>query len=258
MKELKQIGFIVFILMITSFGYAQNETYFEEGNDLYNDGKFAEAVEKYEEIISNGEHSADLYYNLGNAHYKLNNIAPSIYYFEKALQLRPNDREITNNIAFARNMTIDAIEPVPEVGFQKMLNNVTKLLSFENWSKLAIFLMFSFVVLFLLYYFSKSTLKKRILFFGSLSLLVFVGLSVLMAFQSYSLFVKDKPAIVFSQEAQVKSEPNLRGTLVFTLHEGTKVQILETVEDWNKIKIADGKTGWITTDNLKMLNPDKS
>lgn len=257
MKLIDHILIFASLIFLSTLSYAQNEELFNEGNDLYNDGKFSEAVEKYEEIISNGEHSADLYYNLGNAHYKLNNVAPSIYYFEKALQLRPNDKEIRNNLAFARNMTIDAIEPVTEVGFKKMLNNVTALFSFESWSKLATGLMVSFVILFLIYYFSRSSIKKRILFFSSLLLFILVGLSVWMAFHSYSLFVKDRPAIVFSQEVQVKSEPNPRGTLTFTLHEGTKVQILETIDDWNKIKLADGKTGWVAADNVKLLNPDK-
>ena len=73
---------------------------FEQGNALYNDGNYTEAIEKYQAILKQGKHSAELYFNLGNSYYKLNNIAPSIYYYEKALQLAPDDKDILNNISF--------------------------------------------------------------------------------------------------------------------------------------------------------------
>ena len=89
---------------------------------MYNEGQYHEALDKYSTILESGNHSAELYFNMGNSHYKLNNIAPSIYYFEKALLLEPNDKEISNNIAFARNMTIDSIEKVPDVGLSSLIN----------------------------------------------------------------------------------------------------------------------------------------
>lgn len=130
-----------FIYILTFFigtlGFSQNNNLFEQGNTLYNNGDFEKAIAKYESIIDAGEHSASLYFNLANAHYKLNHIAPSIYYYEKALKLAPNDKEIKNNIAFARNMTIDAIEKTPEIGFSKFSKNVTNWLTFDNWAKLS-------------------------------------------------------------------------------------------------------------------------
>ena len=117
---MKQLIYL-YTFLISSVVFAQNETLFEQGNALYNDGNYEEAIKKYDAIIDNGQHSAELYFNLGNAHYKLNHVAPSIYYYEKALQLSPNDKEIKNNIAFARNMTIDAIDVQQEVGFSKLI-----------------------------------------------------------------------------------------------------------------------------------------
>src|SRR5690554_2797315 len=120
---MKQIIYSV-LFIFSSVCFAQNTSLFDQGNALYNDGEYEQAILKYETILENGEHSAALYFNLANAHYKLNHIAPSIYYYEKALQLAPNDKEIKNNAAFAKNMTIDAIGTVPEVGLpdlQKIL-----------------------------------------------------------------------------------------------------------------------------------------
>ena len=138
-----------FLLCFVSF--SQNETLFDEANALYNEGKYAEAIDKYTLVLESGNHSASLYFNLGNANYKLNNIAPSIYYYEKALQLAPNDTDIQNNIAFARNMTIDAIDVVPEAGLSKLLKNTANRFNFDTWAKLSILSVFIAVVLFLIY-----------------------------------------------------------------------------------------------------------
>lgn len=245
--------FYILIFSITSLTFAQNEALFEQGNALYNDGNYEQAIEKYETIIDNGKHSAELYFNLGNAHYKLNHIAPSIYYYEKSLQLKPNDKEIKNNITFARNMTIDAVDAIPEVGFSKFVNNMSRSMTFERWAFVSIGFMALFVILFLTYYFTYASGKKRLAFIGSMASLVLAGLALSFAFHNYDLVETDQPAIVFAQESLVKSEPNLRSTESFKLHEGTKVQILDTVNNWKKIRLADGKTGWILNEDIKAL-----
>lgn len=246
------------VLYILSFllsfvSIAQNETLFEEANTLYNEGKYGEAIDKYTAILETKNHSAPLYFNLANANYKLNNIAPSIFYYEKALQLSPDDSDIRNNIAFARNMTIDAIDTIPEGGLNKLLKNTTNTFSFDNWAKISVALVFCFVILFLIYYFAFSSIRKRFAFIGSLLSLFLLFVSLLFAFHKYNLDKIDNPAIVFAQESKVKSEPNLRSEESFRLHEGTKVQVLDTVNNWKKIKLSDGKTGWVSSDDIKLL-----
>ena len=243
----------ILAILISSLGFSQNEQLFKQANDLYNKGDFEEAISKYQDIIESGEHSASLYFNLANAHYKLNHIAPSIYYYEKALILAPNDKEILNNIAFARNMTIDAIDQTPEFGFAKFSKRVTNWLTFDNWAKLSVLLVVLFVVFYLIYYFNYGATKKRLAFIAAMTFLILACGSVALAFNNYHLVENDQPAIVFAKESQVKSEPNLRSPESFKLHEGTKVQILDTVNNWKKIKLADGKIGWIATDAIKAL-----
>ena len=162
--NIKRFIYLV-ILLLCKFSIGQNETLFTQGNTLYNEGKYAEAIEKYEQILDNGMHSAELYFNIGNAHYKLSNVASSIYYFEKALQLAPTDSEIKNNLSYAQQMTIDAIEAQPDVGFSKLFKNVVNLFKYDTWAKLSVGFMLLFVVLFLAYYFSYHTSKKRAAFF---------------------------------------------------------------------------------------------
>jgi len=233
--------------------FAQNEALFEKANTLYNEGQYAEAIDNYREILETEKHSADLYYNLANAHYKLNNIGPSIYYYEKALLLNPNDADIKNNMAFARNMTIDAIDVIPDAGFSKLLNTATNKMSFDTWAKTAVGLVFCFVVLFLVYYFAYSTLNKRLAFIGSITALILVCITLAFAFHKYNLDKNDNPAIVFSQESKVKSNPNSRSEESFRLHEGTKVQVIEIYNDWKKIKLSDDKTGWVVSSDIKLL-----
>ena len=110
-----------------------------------------------------------------------------------------------------------------------------------------------FVVLFLIDYFTYSGSKKRLAFVGSFLSLFIVILSLSLAFKKYNLDENDRPAIVFAKEAQVKSEPNLRSSEAFKLHEGTKVQILDTVNNWKKVKLTDGKSGWISNEDIKEL-----
>ena len=242
------------VFLLSILGFSQNTSLFEKGNALYNDGKYQEAINKYQAILETDMHSAELYFNLGNAHYKLNNIAPSIYYYEKALQLKPMDSEIKNNLNFAKNMTLDDIDVIPEVGLSKVLNNVSSALSFDLWAILAVCFVVLSVLMFISYIMSEGTKTKRFSFtFGFACLFLMLG-SLVSAFHKYNLDKSDNPAIVFAQETKVKSEPNLRSEEAFRLHEGTKVQVLDTVKNWKKIKLSDGKLGWISAEDIRLLN----
>lgn len=249
---MKHILYIVSFLL-TLGGFAQNQDLFEKANAFYNDGKYAEAIDNYQAILESGQHSADVYFNLGNANYKLNNIAPSIYFYEKALILSPNDSDIKNNMAFAKNMTIDVIDVIPEAGLSKILKTVANELSFDSWAKISVALVLCFVFLFLIYYFSYTTFRKRIFFISSLVALILVCVTLAFAFHKYNLDERDNPAIVFVQESKVKNTPNPNGEEAFRLHEGTKVQVLETYNNWQKIKLSDGKTGWVSSEDVKLL-----
>ncbi len=246
-------AFILFTLLIGFLVSAQSETLFERANTSYNEGNYVDALADYEKILDEDVHSAELYFNMGNACYKLNQIAPSIYYYEKALLLKPNDTEIKSNLAYAQNMTLDAIDTSPEVGLAKFYKDITAWLTFDQWAYTAVLCMLLFVFLYIAFsYFSYST-RKRIAFISSLACLFISLVSVAFAFVQYNDFEADKPAIIFSSEVTVQSDPNNTGQKVFRLHEGTKVSVLEEYNDFHKIQIADGKTGWVPKESLKLL-----
>ncbi|MEP2056761.1 MAG: tetratricopeptide repeat protein [Maribacter litoralis] len=248
-KKLVTLIGLFMVLLCT----AQNNQLFEQATEAYNAGDYAKAADFYNSILENGKHSAAVYYNLGNAYYKQNKIAESIYFYEKALLLSPNDEEIKTNLSYAQNMTIDAIDTMPETGLSRLYKNITGKLTFDQWAYLAIGFMMLFVVLYILFYYSNYSTRKRLTFIGSLLAMFFCIISVIFAYVQRSDFNKDQPAIVFSEESLVKAEPNNSSAEVFILHAGTKVNVLDQLDDWKKIKLADGKTGWLPNDDIKML-----
>ncbi len=244
---------VTFLLSCTTYAQ-QTELLFKAGNEHYAQGRFQEAIDAYKRILDQKVESASLYFNLANAHYKLNNVAPTVYYYEKALQLAPLDPDIRNNAAFAENMKIDAIEPLPKNTLQEWINTVIGIFTIDGWAKASVLCILLFVLGFLGYYFAYSTLRKRLFFIASIVVLILGILSVSFAYTAFAKAEKDHPAIVFTPEVEVKSEPNLSSTQAFTLHEGTKVFVLEEEKQWNRIKLIDGKTGWIPKDDIKLLN----
>ncbi|GEQ84994.1 BatE protein [Patiriisocius marinistellae] len=249
---MKQLLYIT-VLLFSVIGMAQNEALFNQGKDNYKAEKYSEAITNWKQIVDKGNHSAELYFNLGNAYYKLNQIGPSIYYYEKAQQLAPNDKEIKVNLAFAENAKVDVIEPLPKTVFSKWYNNIASVFTYEGWATATVVFSMLFVGFFLLYYFNISEGKKR-LFFTSAIVCVFLligGLS--MAYLTFADVQNNKPAIVFAESVEIKTAPKMNSAAAFTLHEGTKVQVLDSDGDWLRISLADGKDGWIPKTDLKLL-----
>ena len=239
--------------LVCALGFSQNEQLFEQATASYNEGDYTKAANNYLKILESGEHSAELYFNLGNTYYKLNNIAPSIYYYEKALLLKPNDQDVRTNLAYAQNMTLDAIEPLPQTTISKAYNKLTTYLSFDQWAYVAVGFMLLFVCCYIAFYYFTFSTQKRIAFISSFLFLIFSILAAVLAYLQFSKFHTDQPAIVFTEEVGIKSEPNNRSEAIFSLHAGAKVHVLEEVNDWKKIQIADGKTGWIPSEDIKIL-----
>lgn len=243
---------ILFILLFsTQLLQAQNG--FEKGNNLYQKGKYEEAITNYESVLKSKKQSAELYFNLGNCYYKLNKVAPAIYNFEKALLLNPNDKDFLNNLKFAQKLQIDDIKETPKVGFNKVIQDFTASNSYNKWAWIAVVFAFLFLAFFVTYYFSEITLLKRTFFMGMIFMLLGIILSISSAFFEKTIYDNDKPAIVFAEIIAVKTEPNSKATTAFTLHEGTKVYVLESVDNFKKIELSDGKKGWITASGIKEL-----
>ncbi len=248
----------ILVLLVLSLngmlGMAQNpDSLFVEANEMYRQEKYNEALKTYQEIEALDQESWALYYNMGNIHYKMNQVAPAIFYYEKALKLRPDQQDVLFNLEFANQMVLDNIEPLPRNLGQRFMDAVILRLTYETWAKIAVGLAFLFALLFLMYHFSYSTGKKRFYFITSIITVVLVTTSVFFAFRNQLYVKSNKEAIIFASEAEVMNAPTTTSETYFELHEGTKVTVLESLDNWKKIRIADGKIGWIDEKHLKEI-----
>ncbi|MGB3773937.1 MAG: tetratricopeptide repeat protein [Leeuwenhoekiella sp.] len=193
---------LIIICLFFSKMYSQEaEGYFEKGNKAYASGNFQEAIDAYNQVLDAGQESAALYFNLANANYKLNRIAPSVYNYERALQLNPNDSDIKNNLVFAQNMTIDAITPLPQNTFTKWYNAILKIFTIDEWAIFAVVMVLIFMGSFIAYRFVYATSQKRFFFSTTLLALLISLAALFFAFRSQTKMENDRPAIFFSPAA---------------------------------------------------------
>ena len=246
---------IVFLLWIVANSVsAQNaDSLFVAANNFYKNGNFETAIENYQKIASQNLISSELYYNLGNSYYKLNKVGPSIYYYEKALQLDPLNEDVKKNLVFAKRLALDNIKELPKTFLQKLNTDYLQKLSYDQWAILVI--VFSIVgsILFLLFFFEERPSKKRLYFATSVGSFLFLISSLLITNKQYHLSKNNTEAIVFADKTEVRNAPTLNSEKVFTLHEGTKIIVLDRVDNWKKIKLADGKIGWIIASDINIL-----
>lgn len=246
--------FVISLLFLCSFSFAiaQGMNSFEAANKAYNQGDYSLAISEYQKIIDAGEESFEVYFNLGNTFYKLNDVANSIYYYEKAALIDENHPSLQVNLTYARQMTIDAISQKSESGISKVFNEFILSVELSTWTYYSIVFMLLFVASYLVFLLWNSTKIKRLAFILSIFTLLMSLSSYGLANRHQSLDAKDRPAIIFSNTI-VKAEPNDRGAVLFELHLGTKVQIVDQMGDWAQVQLADGQEGWLLKDSLKPL-----
>ena len=241
-------------LCCSLIGNSQNIDNFEKANTFYASGDYNSAVKLYEDVLDEGFHSYEVYFNLANSYYKLNKIGPCIYNYEKALILSPNDYDALKNLGFAKKMITTKIDEIPIPGSQKLLNNITNMISLNKWGVLCISFMLLFVYMFILYYLSFSTFKKRLFFIlasFSLSLTIF---SFAMAYIKLQKKDNEKYGIIYAQKINVKLNPKATSETIFSISEGNKVQIIKSSQDsWKKVRLSDGRVGWILKNSFKLL-----
>ena len=224
-----------------------------EADSAYVRGEYQQAIKDYETLLKRGA-SADLYYNLGNAYYRTENITQAVLNYERALLLSPGDRDIRFNLQIAQSKTIDKIVPESEMFFFTWYKSLVNLMSVDGWARTALVSLALVIILLLVYLFSDHLGLRKIGFFGGIVLLILFVLSNIFAWQQKQNLLFRKGAIVITPSVTVKSTPANNGTDLFILHEGTKVSIKDgSMKDWKEIRIADGKEGWIESKQLEEI-----
>lgn len=240
---------IYIFLFFTQLFFAQNG--FKAGNIAYKTGDFKTAISEYESVIDSKKHSADLYFNLGNCYFKLNKPAPAIYNYEKALILKPDYYQAENNIQVAQKLLIDDIKVIKKVGFALWLQKATSAFHYNNWAWIAVYLGGLFLLFFCAYYFTVKSIFKRIFFVLMTVVFAMILISVFCATFEKNRDKNNRPAIVFAAISPLKKEPKSNAKDVIVLHEGTKVFVLETKNNYKKVQLTDSQIGWILSESIK-------
>lgn len=238
------IVFGTFIFM-NSFAQEESTQLWEKANAYYTTEEFQQAVSVYEQILQTGEESAKLYFNLGNSYYKTGDINNAILNYERAKVLAPHDEDIEFNLRIANQYVVTKIEELPLPFFLRWKTSVVNKYPADAWSGISIVAFLLFLILLGFFFLSKSVSIKRVSFFMGILAIIFSGFTFSLAAQQKQKIVDRNHAIVFCPRVTVKSSPAQTGTDLFLIYEGLKVEITDSLNNWNEIKLSDGNEGWL-------------
>jgi tetratricopeptide (TPR) repeat protein len=255
MKQFSYKIFAFLFALIVSVGvsYAESsEQIFDKANHAYSKGKYSEAISGYKKIIANNECSGELYFNLGNAYYKLDSIPQAILYFEKAKLLIPNEDDLYTNLKLANYKTTDKIEAIPQLFFMNWYQNFLQSFTTNTWAWLSILACFISFLLFWLFVKSQKQNIKRFYFFGASMILIVCILLVIITSASNESKVAHR-AVIFASSVTLKSEPSNSSTSLYVIHEGATCKIIEQVDNWLRVKLDNGNEGWLSKTDVKEI-----
>ncbi len=239
---------IILAIIIPGFLFAQengNAQLWEKANAFYTTEEYGQAISLYEQILSSGEESAKLYFNLGNAYYKTGDANNAILNYERAKLLAPNDEDIDFNLRIANQFVVTSIEELPKPFFLRWKESIINLHPADTWAAISISAFVLFLVLLGFYIFGRSTSVRRLSFWVGVLALVFSAFTFSFASGQKSKIKKRNHAIVFCPRVTVKSSPSQTGTDLFLIYEGLKVEVTDSLNTWTEIKLADGNEGWL-------------
>ena len=255
-ERIPQARFVLLIVISLTTCFSPLTSYAvtkAQADSAYQQEQYQQAAKMYEQLLKGGE-SADLYYNLGNAYYRMDDITHAVLAYERALLLSPGDADVRFNLQMARSKTIDKIVPESEMFFVTWYRSLVRLMSVDAWARTAIVSLLVALLLVLVYVFAQRIWLRKVGFFGGvLFFVVFVAANV-FGFQQQQSLLHRTGAIIIRSAVSVKSTPSQNGTDLFILHEGTRVNIIDdSMRGWREIRVADGKSGWVDIKEIEVI-----
>jgi tetratricopeptide (TPR) repeat protein len=253
MKNLIFIICLLFPALVITAQDTSPESLVEAGNQAYSSADYKSAITQYESVLHSGFESAGLYFNLGNAYFKVNDIPSAILYYEKAGKLDPTDENIKFNLDLANSRIIDKMEPLPEFFLRTWMKSARDMFSSDQWARIGLFGFLLVLVTIASFIISSSILVRKVSFWSAVVLIGLVSLSVIFSVGGYRDYSKHNTAIIFTPTVMVKSSPNETSVDLFVIHEGTKVLITDLVEGWSEVRLSNGHMGWVKTDTFRLI-----
>ena len=254
-KQFYQLIFFFLLVIITSGEILANEldAYFVKGNEYYQNGKYKAAIDEYNKMLNLGYESWEVYYNLGNAYFKDRSVGKAILNYERAKRLSPKNEDIEFNLSLANLAIVDRITQLPQFFLFAWISNFVRLLDLQTLGFVTITIYLIWILLVLFRIFLKTGHFKRLvlitMLFSSIVLFIFAGIFVVRIYENETKI----EGIVLVDKVDVSSAPGMAGTEVFTLHEGVKLQIKDRSGEWAKIRLADGKVGWLKQEVIEKI-----
>lgn len=249
MKPINYILLFLFALILKGFSNDK----LQKAEQAYDFKKYKEAITNYEELIKDGFKSYELYYNLGNAYYKNSQLGKAIYYYELARKINPNDEDVTLNLGIASSKTIDKIDAKENFFINAVKSNLLSSFSTFSWAWFSIInLVITCILFFVFLSTSNLALKRFSLIFACIVLIGFV-ITYSLGYSALKSKIENKFAIITAKEIKIMNEPTPTASSKFSLHEGTKIRIIENNGNWLLIKLDNGNEGWVKTADVGII-----
>lgn len=244
----------IFLFLFTALLFAQQPSaLLEEANGLYREKNYELALEKYQQVSALGYESAELYFNTGNAWYRLGQLGRAMLHYQRALKLAPGDEDILHNIEIIQQQALDRVDQVPPIFIYQWWDALASIFTVNGWTIVA----YSFFLLFLtaltVMLLSRYMGIKRIAFFISAVFLLLLFLAASLFYTKYDKDIQQQHAVILASEAAVKYSPDVEARDAFVVHEALTVKIEDSVEDWYEIRLSDGNVGWIKSEALEII-----
>lgn len=244
---------VLIIIILQAISMPANAITKKNADDEYTKGNYQQAIKDYEELLKKGA-SVELYYNLGNAYYRTDNITRAVLNYERALLLSPGDEDIRFNLQMARSKTIDKIAPKSEMFFITWYRSLVNFTSVDGWAKTAITSIALALILILYYLFGKKLMIRKTAFYSSLIFLLLFIFSNIFAYEQRRILTRRTGAIITTPSVTLKKTPVANSEYNTIIHEGSRVEIIDdTMKDWKLVELEDGRDGWIQSSNMERI-----
>ncbi len=244
---------LVFCLLFAITVMANPQTQFEAANAAYQKGDFVAAIDSYEQVLATGSFSEEIYYNLGNAYFKTNQLGKAILNYERAALHAPRDEDIQFNLAIANAKKVDDIGQIGQFFVTEWWQGLHKLFGSGIWGGLTLLSLWAGIAGFILWIFGESRDRKKQGFIGGIVLCLLSILLYFLASSQANFENHSNQAIVLANKVALKNGPDKISTDVLEIHEGLKVELLDQISDWYKVKLSNGDQGWLPAASLEEI-----